>query len=254
MIRLAVSLALLLVLGASAGAQAATMGEGTPTLPLRRRTITAVSSRGPSMITSFPLMAGCRERLASSGRRSAISACLTAIMSGRPWRTPLPRQSTPGQRVDFLRFGPMAQEGRYERFAFFPDVHGTGARQLRRFLATEDEALLKPGALREQSAAVQGLPALESLLFSGSKALLDAEDAEPYRCALAAKDRRQPERDSHRSARRVGEWRELGDADRKSGIGESRLPLAFGSDDRDSPRRADRPRTASRPSPAACGR
>ena len=81
----------------------------------------------------------------------------------------------------------MAQEGRYERFAFFPDVHGTGARQLRRFLATEDEALLKPGALREQSAAVQGLPALESLLFSGSKALLDAEDMEPYRCALAVR-------------------------------------------------------------------
>jgi predicted lipoprotein len=88
--------------------------------------------------------------------------------------------------VDFLRFGPMAEDGRYERFAFFPDVHGTGARQLRRFLASEDQALLEPGALAAQSAAVQGLPALESLFYSGAKALLKAETPEPFRCALAA--------------------------------------------------------------------
>jgi uncharacterized protein len=87
--------------------------------------------------------------------------------------------------VDFLRFGPMMEDGRYERFAFFPDVHGTGARQLRRFLADENPALLEAGALAEQSAAVQGLPALESLLYSGSKALLKTEEPEPYRCQLA---------------------------------------------------------------------
>jgi predicted lipoprotein len=88
--------------------------------------------------------------------------------------------------VDFFRFGPMAGDGRYERFAFFPDVHGTGARQLRRFLASEDQKLLQPGALAAQSAAVQGLPALESLLYSGSNALLEAGAPEPFRCALAA--------------------------------------------------------------------
>jgi predicted lipoprotein len=87
--------------------------------------------------------------------------------------------------VDFLRFGPMTRENRYDRFAFFPDVHGTGARQLRRFLAQEDENLLKPGALAAQSAAVQGLPALESLLYSGTKALLASEERGAYRCRLA---------------------------------------------------------------------
>lgn len=87
--------------------------------------------------------------------------------------------------VDFLRFGPMAQDGRYERFAFFPDVHGVGARQIRGFLVSEDEALLKPGALAKQSAAVQGLPALESLLFSGKAALLLPAPPEPFRCRLA---------------------------------------------------------------------
>jgi predicted lipoprotein len=87
--------------------------------------------------------------------------------------------------VDFFRFGPMAREGRYERFAFWPDVHGTGARQLRRFLAEEDSALLDPAALAEQSAAVQGLPALESLIYSGSKALAASETPDDYRCRLA---------------------------------------------------------------------
>jgi len=87
--------------------------------------------------------------------------------------------------VDFFRFGPMTEDGRYERFAFFPDVHGTGARQLRRFLADENLALLEPSAMAAQSAAVQGLPALESLLYSGPKALLEAPRPESYRCALA---------------------------------------------------------------------
>jgi predicted lipoprotein len=87
--------------------------------------------------------------------------------------------------VDFFRFGPMAQDGRYERFAFFPDVHGTGGRQIRGFLVSEDEALLKPGALATRSAAVQGLPALESLLYSGKAALIQPAPPEPFRCALA---------------------------------------------------------------------
>ena len=87
--------------------------------------------------------------------------------------------------VDFFRFGPMAVDARYERFAFWPDRHGTAARQLRRFLADEDPALLEPGALEKQSAAVQGLPALESLLHTGSKALMSAEILSEFRCNLA---------------------------------------------------------------------
>jgi predicted lipoprotein len=87
--------------------------------------------------------------------------------------------------VDFFRFGAMAEDGRYERFAFFPDVHGTGARQMRRLLADEDAKLLEPGAIARQSAAVQGLPALEALLHTGSEALMTAATPDTYRCALA---------------------------------------------------------------------
>lgn len=87
--------------------------------------------------------------------------------------------------VDFLHFGPMGSEGRYERFAYWPDVHGTGARQLRQFLASEDTALVAPGALATKSAAVQGLPALEQLLYPGAKALLNDASPDRFRCALA---------------------------------------------------------------------
>jgi predicted lipoprotein len=87
--------------------------------------------------------------------------------------------------VDFLRFGPMAREGRYERFAFWPDPHGTGERQLRQLLARQDQALTEPGALAAQSAAVQGLPALERLLYSGKSALLGDGAPDAFRCGLA---------------------------------------------------------------------
>lgn len=105
--------------------------------------------------------------------------------------------------VEFLRFGPLAAKGRRERFAFWPDPRGVVARQLRQILAAKNPALLEPGALAKQSAAVQGLPALEFLVVpsehpSGKKvppaqsreqadekqAAADAE-GEVYRCQLA---------------------------------------------------------------------
>jgi predicted lipoprotein len=84
-------------------------------------------------------------------------------------------------RVDFLRFGPMAEKARLERFSFLPDPHGTGTRQLRQILAKPDPALLEPGAIAKKSAAVQGMPAFEALVFGSSD---DAETA-AYRCQLA---------------------------------------------------------------------
>jgi predicted lipoprotein len=87
--------------------------------------------------------------------------------------------------VDFLQFGPLARDARADRYAFWPDPHGTGERQLRQFLAQRDPAILAPGALAKQSAAVQGLPALERLVFDGSDALASAATPIPFRCDLA---------------------------------------------------------------------
>ncbi len=108
----------------------------------------------------------------TSEEREALAPAFAALVEG--WAA-----------ADFFRFGPMASEGRYERFAFWPDPHGTGQRQLRRFLASKDETLLAPGTIAKQSAAVQGLPALDSLLYSGNDALVADDAPDAFRCALA---------------------------------------------------------------------
>jgi predicted lipoprotein len=86
--------------------------------------------------------------------------------------------------VDFLRFGPMLEGGRREQISFWPDPRGFVGRQLRLVLLNKDPALLQPGAIRKQSAAVQGLSALEVLMLDKDVPLGPSEPAH-YRCALA---------------------------------------------------------------------
>ncbi|MGH8735093.1 MAG: imelysin family protein, partial [Burkholderiales bacterium] len=185
MLRAAVLLLGVLAIPASPNAQTSTSGEGTPIVPTAteadygRAVAHAVSDYIIPAYQSLDSTTAALARMAQDfcaepDPASRISLDTVFAATIRAWAG-----------VDFFRFGPMAQDGRYERFAFFPDVHGTGARQLRRFLLSENRKLLEPGALAAQSAAVQGLPALESLLYSGSKALLTADTPEPFRCALA---------------------------------------------------------------------
>lgn len=88
--------------------------------------------------------------------------------------------------LDFIRFGPSARGHRLERIFFWPDPRGFAWRQLNGLLAAKKPELLAPGGLASQSVAVQGLTALEILLFD-EKAPLGAakDDAAQYRCALA---------------------------------------------------------------------
>jgi predicted lipoprotein len=174
-----------LVLTAPALAQTTMSGEGTPIVPIAteedyaRAVEQAVSGY---IIPAYSDLDAATEMLGSA--LSAFCATPDPTSESRV-RDAFNETVRAWAAVDFLRFGPMAQEGRYERFAFFPDVHGIGARQIRGFLVSEDKGLLKPGALAGKSAAVQGLPALESLLFSGSGALIQLAAPEPFRCALA---------------------------------------------------------------------
>lgn len=79
-------------------------------------------------------------------------------------------------KVDFLRFGPMTDGNRLERFSFWPDPKGTGLRQLRMFLNSD----VPVDGIAGQSAAIQGLPALELLLTGELGPVTDAR-----RCATA---------------------------------------------------------------------
>src|SRR3990170_1900161 len=87
--------------------------------------------------------------------------------------------------VEFLRFGPMSQIGRPERFDFWPDPRGVTPRQVGALLAKRDVAALDPATLAKKSAAVQGLSALEVLLEDGAPPLTGTDEAAVYRCKLA---------------------------------------------------------------------
>lgn len=67
-------------------------------------------------------------------------------------------------RLDFVRFGPAVTDARLERVAFWPDPRGVVERQLRQLVADGSLERLDAASIARQSAAVQGLPALERLV------------------------------------------------------------------------------------------
>ncbi|MCB1498501.1 MAG: hypothetical protein KDK07_01725 [Bauldia sp.] len=89
-------------------------------------------------------------------------------------------------RIELVRFGPVRDRNRYERVFFWPDPRGRGLQQVQEILATQDPAALAVASLREKSVAVQGLPALEFVLYgTGSEALVYAADpAGRFRCGF----------------------------------------------------------------------
>lgn len=68
--------------------------------------------------------------------------------------------------VQHLRNGPVEILTRYHRFQLWPDKHNTGSKQLAKLLAAKDIDALEADRFARGSVAVQGLSALERLLFS----------------------------------------------------------------------------------------
>jgi uncharacterized protein len=88
-------------------------------------------------------------------------------------------------RVEMITFGPIAQDNRYERIFFWPDRKGLGRRQVRRLIANTSGAPITATALPRMSVAVQGLTALEYILYGkGSKLLAEPGNA-GRRCQFA---------------------------------------------------------------------
>lgn len=87
--------------------------------------------------------------------------------------------------IEFLRFGPMSVVGRPERIVFAPDPRNVTQRQVNALVAKRDAAALDPAALAKKSAAVQGLSAIEVLLFDDGRPLAGDGDEARYRCRLA---------------------------------------------------------------------
>lgn len=88
-------------------------------------------------------------------------------------------------RTEHLRFGPAVAMNRSDRMMFWPDRQQIGERQIARILAQRDAALLAPRELARKSAAAQGLPALEKVLFAGTAGSVFADDpAAHFACSF----------------------------------------------------------------------
>jgi predicted lipoprotein len=88
-------------------------------------------------------------------------------------------------RIELFRFGPLMTDNRSDRILFWPDRKGIALRQVQAILAEADATATAPETLAGKSVAVQGLGALEFVLFgTGSEALIAAEGA--FRCDYAS--------------------------------------------------------------------
>jgi uncharacterized protein len=88
--------------------------------------------------------------------------------------------------VEPIRFGPVAEQHRYERIFYWPDAKGLGARQVREALGKGDQSVTDAAALSGKSVALQGLPALEYLLYGDDAGTLAKGGGEAiFRCRFA---------------------------------------------------------------------
>jgi uncharacterized protein len=88
-------------------------------------------------------------------------------------------------RMEWLRLGPVMSENRLERILFFPDRKGTGRKQIEAAIASRQDEVTEVATLAAQSVAMQGLGALEFILFGSGSDALAAPDAS-HRCAFAS--------------------------------------------------------------------
>lgn len=86
--------------------------------------------------------------------------------------------------VEFITFGPISLSLRADRFSFFPDRRNAISRAMAEVIADADAERLKGDRFMHGSAAAQGLPALERLLFeeAAADALVSGAEA-ARRCA-----------------------------------------------------------------------
>jgi hypothetical protein len=71
--------------------------------------------------------------------------------------------------VQVLRFGPMTQNQRLDRIAYWPERSNMTEKQMAVFLSAADKAKLAPASFATASVAIQGLSGLERLLFDNGK-------------------------------------------------------------------------------------
>lgn len=124
-----------------------------------------------SAVLASALALGCKRRDAADGG-SIKAAFRDAVLA---W-----------SRVEHLHFGPAVEANRAEKIMFWPDRQKIGERQVAQILSKSDASALSPEELGQKSVAVQGLTALEIVLYGKSGETLFAETAEgKFACGYA---------------------------------------------------------------------
>ncbi|UIJ72788.1 imelysin family protein [Aurantimonas sp. HBX-1] len=85
-------------------------------------------------------------------------------------------------RVELVRFGPVIEDNRVDKILFFPDRRGIALRQIQAILGTQDDTATSAESLAGKSVAVQGLGALEFVLFGTDAETLSTPEG-AFRCA-----------------------------------------------------------------------
>ncbi|UVK39000.1 peptidase M75, Imelysin [Mesorhizobium sp. AR10] len=87
--------------------------------------------------------------------------------------------------AEIIGFGPIKENNRLERILYWPDRKSIGLKQVQAALADKDPTATDAVQLAGKSVAMQGLGALEFVLYGdGAEALAGKDDA--YRCAYGA--------------------------------------------------------------------
>lgn len=89
-------------------------------------------------------------------------------------------------RLQFLTLGPISMHQRASRIQYWPDKRNVVGRQLADVLDKQDPAALEPERFATTSVGVQGLPAMERLLFDDEALQAVAKDAPgaAFRCGV----------------------------------------------------------------------
>jgi predicted lipoprotein len=87
--------------------------------------------------------------------------------------------------AEIIAFGPIKENNRLERMLYWPDRKSIGLRQVQSTLAAKDSSATDPALLAQKSVAMQGLGALEYVLYGDGAETLARKD-DPYRCAYGA--------------------------------------------------------------------
>ena len=102
-------------------------------------------------------------------------------------RKPSPARSDAWSKVEPIRFGPIvAEQHRYERLFYWPDPKSLGAAPGERRARQEGRDRDGAATLAAKSVALQGLPALEYLLYGdGADGLAQGRRRATFRCRFA---------------------------------------------------------------------